>query len=60
MDKYIELNMQNYDEEQVNQLNDWGIWAYTRIATLERRCLELQKKNTRLEEELIDELNKDP
>lgn len=25
---YVELNMCNYDEDQVAQLNEWAIWAY--------------------------------
>lgn len=45
---YVELNMRNYDEDQVSELNEWGIWAFDRIATLERLCLERQNEIDRL------------
>ena len=34
LNEYIELNMANYDEDQVSQLNAWGIWAYGEIERL--------------------------
>ena len=49
--EYIELNMVNYSEDQVAQLNAWGIWANNEIdelrntiEKLESRVLELQLK----------------
>ncbi len=33
--EYIELNMSNFDDDDVSQLNEWGIWAVGRIAELE-------------------------
>ena len=33
--EYIELNMANYDEDDVAQLNAWAIWAFGRIGELE-------------------------
>jgi len=35
-DEYIELNLNNYDHEDVCQLNSWAVWAYGRIEELER------------------------
>lgn len=40
---YIELNMSNYDDDDVSQLNQWGIWASERIDELERQLKEKQK-----------------
>ena len=40
---YIELNMGNYDEYEVSQLNQWGIWASDRIDELERELKEKTK-----------------
>ena len=33
--EYIELNMVNYNSDEVLQLNQWGIWAAGRIEELE-------------------------
>ena len=40
---YIELNMCNYDDNQVADLNEWGAWAYKEIERQKRkaRCLFL-------------------
>lgn len=40
--EYIELNMSNYDDEDVSQLNQWGIWAVGRIEDLETISEELK------------------
>lgn len=40
---YIELNMGNYGEDEVSQLNQWAIWASERIEDLERQLKEKQK-----------------
>ena len=32
--EYIELNMANYDEDDVAQINQWGTWAVGEIAQL--------------------------
>lgn len=40
--EYIKVNMFNYDEDQVDQLNEWGIWASQYIDHLE---LRLQRAN---------------
>ena len=40
---YIELNMGNYDEDDVAQLNEWGIWASDRIEDLEDQLTKKQK-----------------
>jgi len=37
MDEYIELNLSNYDHDDVCQLNSWAIWAFGRIEELERQ-----------------------
>jgi hypothetical protein len=49
--EYIELNMGNYSEDNVAQLNAWGIWANSEIdelrntiEELKSRILELQLK----------------
>lgn len=31
---YTELNMSNFDDDQVSQLNEWAIWANAEIKTL--------------------------
>ena len=36
MDEYIELNLSNYDHDDVCQLNSWAIWAFCHIEELER------------------------
>ena len=33
--EFIELNILNYDHDQVCQLNEWAIWAISRIEYLE-------------------------
>ena len=33
--EYIELNMNNYNEDDVSQLNDWGVWASSEIDRLQ-------------------------
>jgi hypothetical protein len=38
--EYIELNMSNYDEDQVSQLNAWGIWASHEIERLQKERAE--------------------
>ena len=30
---YIEINLHNYDEDDVDNLNQWGIWAQGGIGT---------------------------
>ena len=40
---YIELNMQNYDEDDVSQLNEWAIWATDRIEELQNELREKSK-----------------
>lgn len=37
--EYIELNISNYDCDDVSQLNEWGIWAWGEIQRL-RSVLE--------------------
>ncbi len=32
--EYVELNMLNYNEDDVSQLNEWGAWAYDEIERL--------------------------
>lgn len=43
--EFIELNMGNYDDDQVAQLNQWAIWAAGQIerdaAAFERAKIEL-------------------
>ncbi len=41
MSEYIELNMQNYDEDQVAQLNAWAIDASLEMDTLEAKNADL-------------------
>lgn len=51
LNEYIELNMANYDEDQVAQLNAWGIWAYGEIERLQHEAAglvsELQRRISR-------------
>lgn len=52
LDEYIELNMSNYDEDQVAQLNGWAIQAYGEIE-------RLQADNERLRQELNRRISRD-
>ncbi len=59
--EHIELNILNYNEDQVSQLNEWAIWAYEEIELLkeELRRETIRLKNERflsesLEEEISD------
>lgn len=52
LDEYIELNMANYDEDQVAQLNGWAIQAYGEIE-------RLQADNERLRQELNRRISRD-
>lgn len=45
MPEYIELNMNNYDEEQVSQLNEWATWAFQHIEELESDIKNLLHAN---------------
>ena len=51
LNEHIELNMANYDEDQVAQLNGWAIWAYGEIERLQHEVAglvgELQKRISR-------------
>ena len=51
LDQYIELNMANYDEDQVCQLNAWAIWAVDEIERLQHEVAglvgELQRRISR-------------
>lgn len=40
--KYVELNMLNYDADDVAQLNAWGIWA---VGEIDRLKAELERKS---------------
>ena len=40
---YIELNLNNYDEDDVSQLNEWAIWASDEIEDLEDENKRLKK-----------------
>lgn len=52
--EYIELNMANYDEEEVSQLNDWGIWASHEIERLQKERTERIARDCAMDE--VDEL----
>ena len=43
--EYIELNLSNYDDEDVAQLNEWAIQAYKRIEELEQEVRDLIADN---------------
>ena len=51
LNEYIELNMANYDEDQVAQLNGGAIWAYGEIERLQHDIQglvdELQRRISR-------------
>lgn len=47
---YIELNLSNYTSDDVAQLNEWGVWAHERIATLESEA--------RIRKAMVDVLKK--
>lgn len=51
LNEYIELNMANYDEDQVSQLNGWAIWAHGEIERLQHEVAglvsELQRRISR-------------
>lgn len=38
---YLELNLNNYCEDEVAQLNEWAIWAATKIESVTRNQREL-------------------
>ena len=40
--EYIELNLSNFNDDDVSQLNEWGIWAAGRIETLENDAYGIQ------------------
>lgn len=40
MPEYIELNMSNYSDEQVSQLNQWAIDAYGEIERLKHELVQ--------------------
>ena len=52
--EYIELNMANYDEDQVSQLNAWGIWASHEIERLQKERSERISRDCTMDE--VDEL----
>lgn len=52
LSEYIELNMANYDENQVSHLNWWAVWAYEEIE-------RLQADNTRLQKERAERISRD-
>ena len=54
LNEYIELNMANYDEDQVCQLNGWAIWAYGEIERLQKERAERISRDCTIDE--VDEL----
>ena len=54
LDEYIELNMANYDEDQVCQLNAWAIWAVDEIERLQKERAERICRDCTMDE--VDEL----
>lgn len=52
--EYIELNMANYDEDQVSQLNAWGIWASHEIERLQKERADRICRDCTMDE--VDEL----
>ncbi len=51
--EYIELNMSNYDTEDVAKLNAWGIWAVGHIGELTAKLAAAEEKVDDLESRLI-------
>jgi hypothetical protein len=49
MTEYIELNMSNYDREDVAQLNDWAIEACEVIYELKSEIMSLRSSLRRVE-----------
>lgn len=49
---YIELNLSNYDAEDVAQLNEWAIWAFGYIEELEMQIRAKDARISGLDEEL--------
>jgi hypothetical protein len=43
MADYIELNMSNYSEDDVSQLNEWGIEAVARIEKLKKSLQHIMR-----------------
>lgn len=52
--EYIELNMRNYDDDQVSQLNAWGIWADAELERLRNELKSMTARYCVLDE--VDEL----
>ena len=48
--EYIELNMRNYSDNDIGQLNAWAIEAYAEIARLRAENAELKKYEQCLED----------
>ncbi len=61
LNSYIELNMSNYDEDQVSQLNGWSIWAYGEIERLQKELANRVSRDCTMDEvdELMDCINSD-
>lgn len=58
MPEYIELNMRNYNEDQVAQLNEWAIAAYAAIEAItgEAAFSGLPESKQEILRMLVDEL----
>jgi len=54
LDEYIELNLSNYDEEDVSLLNGWGIDAVRAIERLARERQQLFDENQELKDSNAD------
>jgi len=57
-EQYVELNMSNYNDNDVAQLNEWGIWAMGRIVELEAKCDEARECALWLIPFLVDQPNR--
>jgi hypothetical protein len=59
--EYIELNMRNYSEEQVSQLNAWAIWADAELERMrnERKAMIVRDCIMDEVEELMDCIDTD-
>ena len=59
--EYIELNMRNYSEEQVSQLNAWAIWADAELERMrnERKAMIVRDCIMDEVDELMDCIHSD-
>lgn len=55
---YQELNLSNYDHGDVDQLNEWGVWAYGELEKLQAENQRLRHGLSKVNEEVCQTLGK--